>query len=274
MSGDHHKPGALTRLRNYFLTGVIAVAPVFITIYLIWTFVEWVDSWVIPYVPSVYNPSTYLPFDVPGIGLVIAIFVLTIIGFLTANIIGRTIVGYGEQLLSRMPIIRSLYNGLKQIFETVLTNTNTTFKQVGLLEYPSPGMWALVFIATETKGEVNARLRDRKIDSLSVFLPTTPNPTSGFLLFVPREKLVILDMSVEDAAKMIISAGLVTPEHRQKQLAQIAATAAAADEPGPAGSLPGEEETKPDADALAAGEPPSVHNPKRSRARKAASSQA
>lgn len=269
MSGDHHKPGGLTRLRNYFLTGVIAVAPVFITIYLIWTFVEWVDSWVIPYVPSIYNPSTYLPFDVPGIGLIIAIFVLTIIGFLTANIIGRTIVGYGEQLLSRMPIIRSLYNGLKQIFETVLTNTNTTFKQVGLLEYPGPGMWALVFVATETRGEVSVSLGKRGLETLSVFLPTTPNPTSGFLLFVPRDKLVILEMSVEDAAKMIISAGLVTPEYRQKQLAQLAAESApvgpAEDAVAPPANATA---TEPENGAAAAPEAPK----RRTRARKTAAS--
>lgn len=221
----HHRPSALTRLRNYFLTGVIAVAPLVITAYLIWTFVQWVDSWVIPYVPTIYNPETYLPFDIPGIGLIMAVFILTLIGFLTANIIGRTIVGYGERMLSRMPVIRSLYNGLKQIFETVLSDTNSSFKLVGLLEYPRRGLWALVFVATETKGEVNAVLKNEGLDTLSIFLPTTPNPTSGFLLFVPRSEVRILDMSVEDGAKLVISAGLVSPEIRQKSLAELAETA-------------------------------------------------
>ena len=220
-----HRPSALTRVRNYFLTGVIAVAPLMITAYLIWTFVQWVDSWVIPYVPKIYNPETYLPFDIPGVGLIMAVFILTLIGFLTANIIGRTIVGYGERMLSRMPVIRSLYNGLKQIFETVLSDTNSSFKLVGLLEYPRRGLWALVFVATETKGEVNAVLRKEGVDTLSIFLPTTPNPTSGFLLFVPRSEVRILDMSVEDGAKLVISAGLVSPEIRQKSLAELAQTA-------------------------------------------------
>ena len=224
-SDSHHKSSFLTRIRNYFLTGVIAVAPLFITAYLLWSFIQWVDSWVIPYVPTAYNPATYLPFYVPGIGLIIAILFLTLIGFLTANIIGRTVVGYGERLLSRMPVIRSIYNGSKQIFETVLTNNASSFKLVGLLEYPRKGVWALVFVATDTRGEVNAVLTHDGIDTLSVFLPTTPNPTSGFLLFVPRKDLRILDMSVEDGAKLVISAGLVSPEYRQKQLEKLAETA-------------------------------------------------
>lgn len=269
MSADsHHKTGALTRLRNYFLTGIIAVAPVFITIYLIWTFVEWVDSWVIPYVPNVYNPSTYLPFEIPGIGLVIAVFVLTVVGFLTANIIGRTVVSYGESLLNRTPIIRSLYNGLKQIFETVLTNTSTSFKLVGLLEYPRKGVWALVFIATETKGEVNAVLTREGVDTLSVFLPTTPNPTSGFLLFVPRADIRVLDMTVEDGAKMVISAGLVSPEYRQKQLAKLA-EAARPLAPGEPLMHPMELEALHTADAPKEPEPDKPKSARRPRARKA-----
>jgi uncharacterized membrane protein len=220
---SHHHHGALTRLRNYFLTGVIVVAPLAITVWLIWTFVQWVDSWVIPYIPDVYNPEGYLPVDVPGLGLIIVIVIITLIGFLTANIIGRTIVGYGENLLGRMPVVRNLYNGLKQIFETVLSNSNSTFKQVGLVEYPRKGLWAMVFIAADTKGEVNNALMSRGHETLSVFLATTPNPTSGFLLFVPRKDVIILDMSIEDGAKLIISAGLVTPEVTQKRLAELAA---------------------------------------------------
>ncbi len=212
----HHAPGSFTRLRNYFLTGFIITAPLVITIYLIWTFVQWVDSWIIPYVPDIYNPSTYLPWDVPGIGLLIAIFIITMVGFLTANIIGRSVVGYGERLLGRMPLVRNIYNGLKQIFQTVLSGESASFQQVGLLEYPRPGLWALVFIATETKGEVADQLTSRGHDTISVFLPTTPNPTSGFLLFVPREDIIMLDMGVEDGAKLVISAGLVAPKYQKK----------------------------------------------------------
>lgn len=203
----------LARLRNYFLTGFIICAPLAITAYLVWTFIEWVDGWVKPYIPAVYNPDNYLPFSIPGFGLVVAFFLITLIGFLTANFIGRTVVGYGEHLLGRMPLVRNLYSGLKQIFQTVFSQQDTSFEKIGLLEYPRKGIWAVVFIATDTKGEVGDRLMNLGNDTISVFLPTTPNPTSGFLLFVPREDVIILDMSVEDGAKLVISAGLVAPEY-------------------------------------------------------------
>ena len=203
--------GAGRRLRNYFLTGLIIVAPLAITAYLTWTFIGWVDSWVKPYIPAIYNPDYYLPFAVPGFGLVTALFLITMIGFLTANLVGRSIISFGESLLDRMPLVRSLYKGLKQIFQTVLAEQSGSFKQAALIEYPRRGLWSIVFIATETKGEVNVRLPED--DPISVFLPTTPNPTSGFLLFVPRKDVIVLEMSVEEAAKMVISAGLVSPDY-------------------------------------------------------------
>ena len=203
--------GAGRRLRNYFLTGLIIVAPLAITAYLTWTFIGWVDGWVKPYIPQIYNPDNYLPFAVPGFGLLTALFLITMIGFMTANLVGRSVVSFGESLLDRMPLVRSLYKGLKQIFQTVLAEQSSSFKQAGLIEYPRLGLWSIVFIATDTKGEVDHRLPEH--DSISVFLPTTPNPTSGFLLFVPRKDIIILDMSVEEAAKMVISAGLVAPDY-------------------------------------------------------------
>ncbi|WP_339758463.1 DUF502 domain-containing protein [uncultured Hoeflea sp.] len=210
MSEKQKRLGAGRRLRNYFLTGLIIVAPLAITAYLTWTFIGWVDSWVKPYIPQVYNPDNYLPFAVPGFGLLTALFLITMIGFLTANLVGRSIIGFGESLLDRMPLVRSLYKGLKQIFQTVLAEQSGSFKQAALIEYPRRGLWSIVFIATDTKGEVSSRLPEE--ESISVFLPTTPNPTSGFLLFVPRKDVLILDMSVEEAAKMVISAGLVSPD--------------------------------------------------------------
>ncbi|PHR24869.1 MAG: hypothetical protein COA37_03745 [Hoeflea sp.] len=214
MSEKLKRLGAGRRLRNYFLTGLIIVAPLAITAYLTWTFIGWVDSWVKPYIPQIYNPDNYLPFAVPGFGLLTALFLITMIGFLTANLVGRSIIGFGESLLDRMPLVRSLYKGLKQIFQTVLAEQSGSFKQAALIEYPRRGLWSIVFIATDTRGEVNARLPED--ESISVFLPTTPNPTSGFLLFVPRKDVIILDMSVEEAAKMVISAGLVSPDFPQK----------------------------------------------------------
>ena len=204
--------GGVARLRNYFLTGLIICAPVGITAYLVWSLIGWIDSWIIPYIPTVYNPDTYLPFSIPGFGLIIAIFVITTVGFLTANYIGRTIWSYGEVLLDRMPLVRNLYSGLKQIFQTVLSDKSSSFQEVAIIEYPRKGLWAIVFIATDTLGEVDRRLKDIKQTTVSVFLPTTPNPTSGFLLFVPKKDITILDMTVEDAAKLVISAGLVSPD--------------------------------------------------------------
>ncbi|PWW04120.1 putative membrane protein [Hoeflea marina] len=217
MTDKPKKQSASLRLRRYFLTGLIICAPLAITAYLTWSFILWVDGWVKPYMPAMYNPDTYLPFPVPGFGLLTALFLITMIGFLTANLVGRSILAFGESLLDRMPLVRTVYKGLKQIFETVLAEQSNTFKQAGLIEYPRKGLWSIVFIATATKGEVNHRLPGDD-DTISVFLPTTPNPTSGFLLFVPRSDVVYLDMSVEEAAKMVISAGLVSPEFPPRQI--------------------------------------------------------
>lgn len=201
----------LNRLRNYLLTGIIVAAPLTITVLLTASFVNWVDGWVKPWIPPFWNPENYVPFPVPGTGVVVALLALTALGFLTANIFGRTVIRLGESILNRMPLIRNLYSALKQIFETALSERSRTFRRAGLIEYPRRGLWAVVFIATDAKGEVSHRLPDDD-EAISVFLPTTPNPTSGFLLFVPRRDVMVLDMSVEDAAKLVISAGLITPE--------------------------------------------------------------
>lgn len=199
------------QLRNSFLTGLIIVGPIGITIYIVNWFINFIDSWVKPYLPPIYNPETYLPFSIPGLGLIFAIVVIMIIGALTANLFGRSLVGFGESLLDRMPVVRNLYRTLKQIFETVLSQSGTSFQKVGLIEYPRRGLYAIVFISIETKGEIAERLESEG-QMLSVFLPTTPNPTSGYLLFIPEKDITILDMSVEEAAKLVISAGLVIPD--------------------------------------------------------------
>lgn len=221
----------MTRLRNYFLTGFIVTAPLAITAYLAWSMIGWVDSWVKPYIPFRYNPDNYLPFALPGFGLIVALILITLIGFLTANFIGRTIVHTGESILGRMPLVRSVYRGLKQILETVLSERSDTFKKVGLVEYPRKGLWALVFIATETRGEVQAKIDDDAGQTIAVFLPTTPNPTSGYLLFVPKKDVIELKMTVEEGAKLVISAGLVAPEYH-------AGTAALAEEAKETGTQP------------------------------------
>lgn len=212
---DGSKGGIIAaRLRNYFLTGLIICAPVAITVWLVRSFIEWADSWVKPYLPSFYNPDNYLPVAIPGFGLLVAIVVITLVGFLTASLVGRSIVNFGESLLNRTPLVRTIYRSLKQIFQTVLQDQSSSFKKAGLIEYPSPGLWSLVFIATDAKGEIAAKFDERGLDMVAVFLPPTPLPTAGFLLFVPREKIVQLQMSAEDAAKLLISGGLVAPDYR------------------------------------------------------------
>jgi uncharacterized membrane protein len=202
---------AYIRLRNYFLTGIVVAAPVGITFYLTWAFVHWVDNRVKPLIPRVYNPDNYLPFSVPGVGVLFAILILTLLGFLTANLVGRTIVSYGESLFDRVPLVRNIYRGLRQLFQTVLSQRTRTFQKVVLVEYPSKGLWRVGFLATRAKGEVGGRLPDN--DAVAVFIPNTPNVTAGFLVFVPRRDVMMLDMNLEEAAKMIISAGLVTPAY-------------------------------------------------------------
>ncbi|MGX5665925.1 DUF502 domain-containing protein [Rhizobium daejeonense] len=201
-----------TRLRNNFLTGLIICAPVTITIWLTWTFIHWADSWVKPYIPTRYNPESYLKFAVPGLGLLIALVVITLIGFLGKNLIGRSIVDFGEQIFHRTPLVRTVYRSVKQIFESVLKDQSSSFKRVGLIEFPSPGMWALVFIATDAQGEIAAKLNEDGVEMVAVFLPPTPVPTAGFLMFVPRDKIKMLDMTPEEGAKLLISGGLVIPD--------------------------------------------------------------
>ena len=165
-----------------------------------------------PLLPPAYNPETYLPFGIPGLGLLMVCFVMTLIGALTAGILGRFWIRTSERILSRMPIIRSIYSALKQIFETVLSHQSNAFREVVLFEYPRRGSWALGFITGSTRGEIQNSTEDEVVN---VFLPTTPNPTSGYLLFLPRRELVILSMTVEEGIKMVISGGIVTPPDRR-----------------------------------------------------------
>lgn len=216
--GDHLQPHAKVsfgrRLVNYFLTGLVIAGPIGITVYIAWWLIGLVDDVVKPLIPARYSPDYYLPVHVPGFGLLVAVAFIILLGFFAANLVGRSLVQLGERFFSRLPMISTLYSGLKQIFETVVTQSNKSFKQVGLIQYPRPGLWAIVLISTEAKGEISLRVAgDDPV--LSCFLPTTPNPTSGFLLFVPASQVTILDMTTEEAAKMIISAGLVSPDYQK-----------------------------------------------------------
>jgi len=213
------------RIRNYFLTGLVVTGPVAITAWLIWSFVTWVDGFVRPFIPPPYRPETYLPWPIPGTGLIIAALVLTLLGFLTANLVGRTLVELGEGLLNRMPIVRPIYRTAKQIFETLFSKSGSSFRKVALVEFPGKGMWSLVFLSQPPAADIAEKLPVRNGDYVSVFLACTPNPTTGFFFYVQRKDLIELDISVENAMTLLISAGMVQPEETQKKLAAMAATA-------------------------------------------------
>jgi uncharacterized membrane protein len=217
--------GAIGRLRNYFLTGLILVGPAYITISLTWWFINWVDDLVRPFIPLTYRPETYLPMKIPGLGLIIALVTLTLLGFLTANFVGRKLVEIGENILNRMPVVRPVYKSLKQIFETLFSKGGSSFRRVGLVEFPSPGMWSLVFLSNSASPDIASRLPDT--EHVAAFMPCTPNPTTGFFFYVPRRDIIDLDITVEAAMTLLMSAGMVQPggNDQQKKLAALAETA-------------------------------------------------
>ena len=207
--------GFAARVRNYFLTGLVVTGPLAITAYLTWSFINWVDDIVRPFIPPAYRPETYLPWPIPGTGLVIGFVALTLLGFLTANLVGRTLVELGEGLLNRMPIVRPVYKTMKQVFETLFSKTGSSFRKVALVEFPAPGMWSLVLLSQPPSGDLEERLPGD--DYVSAFLPCTPNPTTGFFFYIQRKDLIELDISVENAMSLLISAGMVQPDERQSE---------------------------------------------------------
>jgi uncharacterized membrane protein len=226
-SAPHHH-GMMSRIRNYFLTGLVLVGPLFITANLTWWFINWVDDLVRPFIPAAYRPETYLPVQhVPGTGLIIAFATLTVLGFLTANLVGRTMVEFGESLLSRMPVVRPIYKSLKQIFETLFSNSGSSFRRVGLVEFPGPGMWSLVFLSQPPGNNIASRLPEA--EHVSAFMPCTPNPTTGFFFYIPRRDVIDLDITVETAMTLLMSAGMAQSgeDDPQKKLAALASAARA-----------------------------------------------
>lgn len=199
------------RLRTWLVTGLLVTGPIGLTIYLAWLIVDFVDRAVASLFPADYNPNRYLPFHVPGLGLVVAVLVLTAIGALTAGYAGRLFVRLSERLLGRMPFIRGLYAATKQIFETVLAKQSNAFRECVLVEFPRREMWTLGFLTGRIEGEIQEISRE---EVLSIFVPTTPNPTSGYLVFVPRRDVVPLSLTVEEGIKLVVSGGLVTPAAR------------------------------------------------------------
>lgn len=201
----------LRRLRAYFIAGLLVTAPIGLTIWLVWITIRFIDNTVASILPPGYTPQDWFDVPIPGYGLIVVLIGLTLIGALTRNVIGRYLVQAGEAIVNRTPIIRSLYSALKQTFEAIFGNQTKAFRQVVMVEYPRTGVWSLGFVAGVTEGEVQS-LTDEQV--LNVYIPTTPNPTSGYLLFVPRTQVIPLSMSVEDGMKMVISGGLVSPAEK------------------------------------------------------------
>lgn len=212
--------GLIAGFRNSFLTGLVVIAPVALTIWLIWSVIGWIDGFVLPFIPNLYHPDNILntifgqdvAINIRGLGVVVFLLFTTFVGWIAKGFLGRSLIRVGENLVRRMPVVRSIYSGVKQIAETVFAQSDRSFEKACLIEYPRKGIWAVGFISTEAKGEVKYKAKSNS-DLLSVFVPTTPNPTSGFMLFFPRNDVIELEMSIEDAAKLVISAGLVYPPY-------------------------------------------------------------
>lgn len=202
----------MEHLRGYFIAGILVTGPTALTLYLTWTFVSFIDTSVGHILPAEYNPQTYLPFYIPGIGLVVAVVGLTLIGAATAGVVGRFYLRFSERILARMPIVRGVYSAVKQIFETVLAKQSNSFREVVLVEWPRREMWTIGFVTAAVEGEIKTHAGERPI---AIYIPTTPNPTSGYLVFVPRRDVVTLSMTVEEAIKYVISTGIVTAEPRK-----------------------------------------------------------
>jgi uncharacterized membrane protein len=200
-------------LRGYFIAGILVTGPTALTLYLTWTFVRFIDNSVGSILPREYNPQTYLPFYIPGIGLVVAVVGLTLIGAATAGVLGRVVLRWSERIMARMPIVRGIYGAVKQIFETVLAKQSTSFREVVLVEWPRRGAWTIGFVTANVEGEIADIAGE---GTVSIYVPTTPNPTSGYMVFLPRREVITLSMSVEDAIKYVISTGIVAPAEPRK----------------------------------------------------------
>ena len=198
----------ISRIRTYFLTGVVVLIPIGITIYLTVLIMSVSPS----LIPASINPNKYLPFNIPGLEFLIAFLIITFVGMVSLTFIGKTLLNFGQRILNKIPILRTIYNGLGQLTKN-FTSSNNKSKKIVLLEYPRKGLWSVGFATSDNKGEISSKVgRGKRL--INVFVPTTPNPTSGFLLMVPKKDLIFLDMNFEDASKFIMSAGSINPRSK------------------------------------------------------------
>lgn len=207
-SGKGNSSGLFAKLRGNFLAGIIVTAPIGLTIYLTWLVLSLIDESVSGLIPKEYYPET----TVPGIGILTAILFFTTVGWFAKNFLGRLFIRISEYVVDRMPVIRNIYSAIKQVLETVMASQSQAFRDVVMLEYPRKGVFSIGFVTGESKGEVQ-RVTTGK--TINVFVPTTPNPTSGYLLFVPQKELHYLNMTVEEGIKLVISGGIIAPPDRE-----------------------------------------------------------
>lgn len=214
----------LHSLKVNLFAGLVVLAPLVITLWLFKTIVVGIDNRLLGFIPQQYHVSALIEkffgvqigFELHGLGLLAGIIFLVLAGVLVRNIFGKTLLSWGESVLGTIPGVRSVYHAIKQIIETVASSKSKSFRKVVMLEYPRKGIWSIGFVSGSTKGQAQSEVPEKLIN---VFLPTTPNPTSGFLLFVPEQDLIELDMTVDQGLKMIISAGIVTPTKQQGKTA-------------------------------------------------------
>ena len=199
------KRSFLARLRNYFITGIVVLVPIGITLYLTKFFIS-VSSNLIP---KEINPNSYLPFSIPGLEILLSIIFITVIGWLSLSFIGKKILQLVNETLKRIPILRTIYSAIGQMTESLAPRKGNK-KSVGLVEYPRKGSWAVGFATKDNKGEISKKT---STELVNVFVPTTPNPTSGFLLMFPKKEIIYLDMTFEEASKFIVSAGTSNPKN-------------------------------------------------------------
>jgi len=214
--------GFLATVRSSFLTGLVVVLPIGLTLYFVWSVIGWIDGWILPLIPASYQPDVLIgrwfgpeyEFPVRGVGVLVFLIVTIAIGWLAKGLIGRSVIRSGEDLVDRMPVVRSIYGAIKQIAETFFNKKEKSFDKVVLVEFPGPGSWALGFLSTRPRGELAEKLEHLGPDMSAVFVGLTPF-TSGMLLFVPSKDLVFMDMGIDDAAKLIVSGGLVYPSPKE-----------------------------------------------------------
>ncbi len=206
---QENKAGIGTRIRRNFLTGIVVMGPILITIWATMSFLNYLDREIAGLLPAGTNDSHILPNNIPGIGLLVTITFFTLSGWFARNFLGRLLIRTSEYIVGRMPVVNTIYKTLKQVFETTMGAQSQAFREVVLFEYPRARCWTVGFVTGTTKGEIQTLTDDEVVN---VYIPTTPNPTSGFLLFIPRKDLIYVKMTPEDAIKLIVSGGIITPE--------------------------------------------------------------